>query len=67
MSTPGYTRSDPKVDEIMRELYIPQITEFVEPFGRKSEEHAYRMSSDRDTSKILKYHSKGRILGIILE
>jgi hypothetical protein len=49
----GYTRSDCKINyEIMRELQIPQIPEFME-YARSMKEHTNSMSSDRMQNKIL--------------
>jgi hypothetical protein len=55
----GYTLSDSKRNEVIRELQIPQITEFIEQYRRKWKEHVNRMSSDRIPKRILKYQLKG--------
>jgi hypothetical protein len=51
----GYSLSDHKGnEEIMRELQIPQITEFIEQYRRNWNEHVHRMCSDRINNN-LKY------------
>jgi hypothetical protein len=60
MSTKAYTLSDCKINqEIMRQLQIPQIPEFVE-YRRNWKQPADRMSSERILKKILIYQPKGK-------
>jgi hypothetical protein len=43
-----YSLSDhERNEEIMREIQIPQMLEFMEQYGRNCMEHIFRMSSDR--------------------
>jgi hypothetical protein len=56
----GHTLSDSKRNEVMRELQIPQITEFTEQYRRNWKEHVERMSSDGILKRILKYQLKGK-------
>jgi hypothetical protein len=69
--TAGYTRWDHKRnDDILTELQISQITEFVYKYRKNWKEHVDRMSSDRipNTRMILKYQPRGkRNLGILLK
>jgi hypothetical protein len=49
----GYALSVSKrAEEIMRELQIPELTEFIEKFRRNWEKHTDRMSSDRSPKKL---------------
>jgi hypothetical protein len=65
----GCTRWDHKRNEdILTELQISQITEFICQYRTNWKEHADRMGSDKIPKKILKYQPKGkRNLGIPLK
>jgi hypothetical protein len=57
--TAGHTRSDHKRNEdILTELQISQITEFIYQYRKNWKENVDRMSSDRIPKMILKYQSK---------
>jgi hypothetical protein len=57
--TAGYTRWDHKRNEdILTELQISQITEFIYRYRKNSKEHVDTMSSDRIPKMILKYQPK---------
>jgi hypothetical protein len=59
--TAGYTRWDHKSNEdILTELQISQITEFICQYRKNWKEHVDRMSSDRIPKMILKYQPKGK-------
>jgi hypothetical protein len=59
--TAGYTRWDLKRNEdILTELQISQITEFICQYKKNWKEHVDRMSSDRIPKMILKYQPKGK-------
>jgi hypothetical protein len=58
--TAGYTRWDHKRNEILTELQISQITEFIYQYRKIWKEHVDRMSSDRIPKMILKYVSTKR-------
>jgi hypothetical protein len=59
--TAGYTRWDHKRNEdILTELQISQITEFIYQYRKNLKEHVDRMSSDRIPKMILKYQPKGK-------
>jgi hypothetical protein len=54
--TAGYTRWDHQRNEdILTELQMSQITEFIYQYRKNWKEHADRMSSDRIPKMILKY------------
>jgi hypothetical protein len=60
--TAGYTRWDHKRNEdILTELQISQITEFICQYRKNWKEYVYRMSSDRIPKIILKYQPKRKI------
>jgi hypothetical protein len=65
----GYTHWDHKRNEdILTELKISQITEFIYPYRKNWKQHADMMSSDRIPKMILKYQPKGkRNLGRLLK
>jgi hypothetical protein len=69
MRTAGYTRWDHKRSEdILTELQISQITEFIYQYRKNWKEHIDRMSSGRIPKIILKYQPKEkRNLGIPLK
>jgi hypothetical protein len=52
----GYTPSDR--EEMIRELVIPKMTEFVEQNTRNWKEHGSRISSARTPKNTLKYQQK---------
>jgi hypothetical protein len=55
----GYTRWDHKRNEdILTELQISQITEFIYKYRKNWKEHVDRMSSDRILKMILKHQPK---------
>jgi hypothetical protein len=57
----GYTRWDHKRNEdILTELQILQITEFIFQYRKNWKEHVDRMSSDRIPKRTLKYQPKGK-------
>jgi hypothetical protein len=59
--TAGYTRWDLKRNEdILTELQISHITEFIRQYRKNWKEYVDRMSSDRFPEMILKYQPKGR-------
>jgi hypothetical protein len=59
--TAGYSRWDHKRNEdILTELQISQITEFICQYRRNWKERVDRMSSDRIPKIILKYQPKGK-------
>jgi hypothetical protein len=59
--TAGYTRWDHKRNEdILTELQMSQITEFIYQYKKNWKEHVDRMSSDRIQKMILKYQPKGK-------
>jgi hypothetical protein len=59
--TAGYIRWDHKINEdILTELQILQITEFIYQYKKNWKEHVDRMSSDRIQKMILKYQPKGK-------
>jgi hypothetical protein len=60
--TAGYTRWDHKRNEdILTELQILQITEFICQYRKNWKEHVDRMSSDRIPKMILKYQLREKI------
>jgi hypothetical protein len=60
-STAGYTCWDHKRNEdILTELQISEITEFIYQYRKNWKEHVDRMSSDRMPKMILKYRPKGK-------
>jgi hypothetical protein len=60
--TARYSRWDHKRNEdILTELQISQITEFIYQYRKKWKEHVNRMSCDRTPKIILKYQPKGKI------
>jgi hypothetical protein len=59
--TEGYIRWDHKRNEdILTELQISQITEFICQYRKNWKEHVNRMSSDRIPKMILKCQPKGK-------
>jgi hypothetical protein len=59
--TAGYTRRDHKRNEdILTELQISQITEFIYQYRKNWKEHVDRMSSNGIPKLILKYQPKGK-------
>jgi hypothetical protein len=59
--TAGYTRWGHKRNEdILTELQMSQITEFIYQYRKNCKEHVDRMSSDRIPKMILKYQPKGK-------
>jgi hypothetical protein len=59
--TAGYTCWDHKRNEdILTELQISQITEFIYQYRKNWREHVDRMSSDRIPKNILNYQRKGK-------
>jgi hypothetical protein len=59
--TAGYTRWDRRRNEdILTELRMSQITEFIYQYRKNWKEHVDRMSSDRIPKMILKYQPKGK-------
>jgi hypothetical protein len=59
--TAGYSRWDHKRNEdILTELQISQITEFICQYRKNWKEHVDRMNSDRTAKMILKYQPKGK-------
>jgi hypothetical protein len=59
--TAGYTRWDHKRNEdILTELQMSQITEFIYQYRNNWKERVDRMSSDRIPKMILKYQPKGK-------
>jgi hypothetical protein len=59
--TAGYTGWDHKRNEdILTELQISQITEFICQYSKNWKEHVDRMNSDRIPKMILKYQPKGK-------
>jgi hypothetical protein len=61
LRTAGYTRWDHKRNEdILTELQMSQITEFIYQYRKNWKEHVDRMSSDRIPKMILKYQPKGK-------
>jgi hypothetical protein len=59
MRTAGYTGWDHKRnDDILTELQISQITEFIRQYSKNWKEHFDRMSSYRIPKMILKYQPK---------
>jgi hypothetical protein len=61
LRTAGYIRWDHKRNEdILTELQISQITEFIYQYRKNWKEHVKRMSSDRIPKMILKYQPKGK-------
>jgi hypothetical protein len=59
--TAGYTRWDHKRNEdILTELQMSQITEYIYQYMKNWKEHVDRMSSDRIQKMILKYEPKGK-------
>jgi hypothetical protein len=61
MRTAGYTRWDHKRNEdILTELQVSQITEFIHQYRKNWKEHVDRMSCDRIPKMILKYQPKGK-------
>jgi hypothetical protein len=47
-------------EDILTELQISQITEFIYQYRTNCKEHVDRMSSDRISKMILKYQPKGQ-------
>jgi hypothetical protein len=61
LRTAGYTCWDHKRNEdILTELQMSQITEFMYEYRKNWKEHVDRMSSDRIPKMILKYQPKGK-------
>jgi hypothetical protein len=61
MRTAGYTGWDHKINEdILTELQISQIIEFMYQYRKNWKEHVDRMSSDRIPNMMLKYEPKGK-------
>jgi hypothetical protein len=59
--TAGYTRWDHKRNkDILTELQISLITEFIYQYRKNWKEHVDRMSSDKILKMILKYQPKGK-------
>jgi hypothetical protein len=59
--TAGYSCWNHKINEdILTELQISQITEFIYQYRKNWKEHVDRMSSDRTPKMILKYQPKGK-------
>jgi hypothetical protein len=59
--TAGYTHWDHNRNEdILTELQISQITEYIYQYRKNLKEHVDRMSSDRIPKMILKYQPKGK-------
>jgi hypothetical protein len=59
--TAGYSRGDHKRNEdILTELQMSQITEFINQYRKNWKEHVDRMSSDNIQKMILKYQPKGK-------
>jgi hypothetical protein len=59
--TAGYTRWDHKRNEdILTELQMSQIREFIYQYTKNWKEYVDRMSSDRIPKMILKYQPKGK-------
>jgi hypothetical protein len=59
--TARYTHWDHKRNEdILTELQISQVTEFIYQYRKNWKEHVDRMSSDRIPKLILKYQPKGK-------
>jgi hypothetical protein len=59
--TAGYTRWDHKINEdILTELQISQIAEFIRQYRKNWKERVDRMSSDRIPKMVLKYQPKGK-------
>jgi hypothetical protein len=59
--TAGHTRWDHKRNEdILTELQVSQITEFIYQYRKNWKEHVDRISSDRIPKMILKYQPKGK-------
>jgi hypothetical protein len=59
--TAGYTRWDHKRNEdILTELQISQITEFIYQYRKSCKEHFERMSFDKIPKIILKYQTRGK-------
>jgi hypothetical protein len=62
LRTAGYTRWAHKSNEnILTELQISQIKEFIYQYRTNWKEHVDKMSSDRIPKMILKYQPKGKI------
>jgi hypothetical protein len=60
-TTSGYTRWDHKRHEdILTELKMSQIIQFIYQYRKNWKEHADSMSSERISKMILKYQSKGK-------
>jgi hypothetical protein len=60
--TAGYTRWDHKRNEdILTELRMSQITEFIYQYRKNWKERVDRMRSDRIPKIILKYQPKGKL------
>jgi hypothetical protein len=60
--TAGYTRWDHKrTEDILTELQMSQITEFIYQYRKNWKEHVDKMSCDRVPKMILKYQPKGKI------
>jgi hypothetical protein len=60
--TAGCIRWDHKRNEdILTELQMSQITEFIYQYRKNRKEHVDRMSSDRIQKMILKYQPKRKI------
>jgi hypothetical protein len=61
LRTAGYIRWDQKRNEdILTELQMSQITEYIYQYRKNWKEHVDRMSSDRIPKMILKYEPKGK-------
>jgi hypothetical protein len=59
--TAGYTRWDHKRNEdILTELQMSHITEYIYQYRKNWQEHVDRMSSDRISKLILIYEPKGK-------
>jgi hypothetical protein len=59
--TAGYTHWDHKRNEdILTELQMSQVTEFIYQYRKNWKEHVERMSSDTIPKMILKYQPRGK-------
>jgi hypothetical protein len=62
LRTAEYTHWDHKRnEEILTELQMSQLTEFIYQYRKNLKEHVDRMSSDTIPKMILKYQPKGKI------
>jgi hypothetical protein len=60
--TAGYTKelNHKRNEDILTELQISQITEFIYQYRKNCKEHVDRISCDRIPKMILKYQPKGK-------